>query len=168
MKRMDEVETPAVTYLRQRNIPHTLFRHAGPLTSLEQAARERNQQPEQVIRSIVFRLSENQFIMVLIAGPTQVPWKALRKHLNQSRLTMATAEELLLVTGCQPGTVNPFTLPRPIHILVDHAILDLPEVSIGSCQRGLAIMLKPNDLLNALVDFEIVNFSDGPLGGLLA
>jgi len=157
---MREIETSAINYLRDHNIPHTIFQHAGPIHSLEQAAIERNQRPEQVVRSIVFRISEDQFVMVLIAGPAQVPWKTLRRHLNQSRLTMASSEEVFQVTGCQPGTVNPFALPHPMHILVDQVILDLPEVSFGSCQRGLAILLKPDDLLNALDDFEIIDFAN--------
>jgi Cys-tRNA(Pro) deacylase len=159
MIRMNKVETPAITYLRQRGIPHTVFQHPGPVLSLEQAAQERDQQPEQVVRSLVFRLSEDQFVMVLVAGPGQVPWKALRRHFNQSRLTMATEEEVLQVTGCAPGAVNPFALPRPMHVLVDQAILDLPEVSIGACRRGIAIMIDPAALVAALTDFEIVSFT---------
>jgi Cys-tRNA(Pro)/Cys-tRNA(Cys) deacylase len=158
---MDEIETPAIAYLRQHGIPHSLFRHAGPINSLEQAAMERNQRPEQVVRSIVFRLSGDQFIMVLMAGPGQVPWKALRKHFNKSRLTMATEDEVLQVTGCLPGTVNPFALPQPMPVLVDRAILDLPEVSFGSCQRGVAILLKPDDLIDALEDYQVVDFMQG-------
>lgn len=156
---MDDIETPAIAYLRQHEIPFTVFRHAGPVQSLEQAAQERHQRPEQVIRSILFRLGQNQFVMVLIPGPDQVPWKPLRKYLRQSRVTMATEEEVLQVTGCIPGTVNPFTLQNSIRILVDRAILDLPEVSIGSCQRGLAIILTPTALLSALHEYEVVDFS---------
>ena len=61
-------------------MPHRTFQHAGPVESLEQAAQERSQRPEQVIRSIVFRLSEDTFLMVLMPGPGQVPWKALRRY----------------------------------------------------------------------------------------
>jgi Cys-tRNA(Pro) deacylase len=156
---MSSNETAAVAELRRRGAPFRLFKHAGPIHSLEQAARERSQQPEQVVRSIVFRLGEDAFLMVLMPGPAQVPWKALRRHLGQSRLTMASQEELLEATGCEPGTVNPFGLPKPMPVLVDQAVLDQSEVSLGSGERGLAILMRPADLLAALDAPEIVHFS---------
>ncbi len=158
MNLMNEVMTPAIDYLRQHQIPHTVFCHAGPVHSLEQAARERSQHPEQVVRSIVFRISHDEFVMVLMPGPRQVPWKYLRQTLNQSRLTMATEDEVLQATGCVPGTVNPFSLRKPMHILVDRSILSLSEVSFGSCQRGVAILLTPEAMLAALTDYELVDF----------
>lgn len=156
---MNNLSTPAIDELQARAIPHRIFQHTGPIESLEQAALERSQRPEQVIRSIVFRLAEDAFVMVLMAGPGQVPWKALRRFLNTSRLTMASEEELLAATGYRPGTVTPFGLPRPMRVLVDRCMLDLPEVSLGSGQRGLAILMTPTDLLAALPNKEVVDFA---------
>jgi len=156
---MNTPATPALIELQTRGIPHRLFQHNGPVDSLEQAAPEREQRPEQVVRSLVFRLSEQDFVMVLMPGPGQVPWKALRRHFNTSRLTMASEEELLAVTGYRPGTVNPFGLPQPMPVLLDRCILDLPEVSLGSGQRGLAILMTPTDLLAAIPGAEVVDFS---------
>lgn len=156
---MENQNTPAIQYLRSRGIPHTIFVHPGPVESLEQAAAERGQRSEQVIRSIVFRRNEVDFLMVLMAGPGQVPWKALRRHLQQSRLTMASEEELLHITGCRPGTVSPFGLPAQIPVLIDQRVLAQEEISLGSCQRGVAIIMKSTDLLKAIDTVEIVNFS---------
>ena len=71
--------------LEFKNIPHRIFRHSGPIHSLEQAARERGQMPDQIVRSIVFRIGKEDYIMVLVAGPDQVSWPALRKYLGLSR-----------------------------------------------------------------------------------
>ena len=51
-------ETPATRELSAREVDFRLFQHAGPVRSLEQAAAERGQQPEQVVRSILFRLAD--------------------------------------------------------------------------------------------------------------
>jgi Cys-tRNA(Pro)/Cys-tRNA(Cys) deacylase len=155
---MSAIKTPAIIYLDQRSIPYHVFQHAGQVTSLEQAAAERQQAPEQVVRSIVFRLAENEFLMVLMSGPAQVPWKSLRRYLGQSRLTSASEEELLQTTGCQPGTVSPFGLLVPMRILIDQSILDQPELSLGSGQRGVAILIQPAELLKSLDSYEIVRF----------
>ena len=67
-------QPPVAAALAALNIPHRVFRHSGPVHSLAQAAAERNQRPEQVVRSILFRLSEGRYTMVLVAGPAQVSW----------------------------------------------------------------------------------------------
>src|SRR5512135_441764 len=122
---------PASLALEAIGIPHQVFRHTGPVDSLEQAARERGQQPEQVVRSILFRLGEDQYLMALAGGPAQISWKKLRKYVGQSRLTMASEDEVLSVTGYRIGAVSPFGLKRAVRVLVDPGILKQDEVSLG-------------------------------------
>ena len=53
--------SPASKTLTELNIPHLEHVHTTEITSLEQAAAERNQDPSQVVRSIVFRLSDDEY-----------------------------------------------------------------------------------------------------------
>lgn len=162
---MDESEsndreqyTPVTWALTDKDVPYRLFRHPGPVKSLEQAARERGHRPEQVVRSILFRLAKGEYAMVLMAGPDQISWKALRSYLGQSRLTTASEEEVLTVTGYERGAVSPFGLPSPMRILVDDSLLDQEEISIGSGERGLTVILRTDDLMNALGNVEVGQF----------
>ena len=150
-------QPPASLALDAAGIPHRVFRHEGEVTSLEQAARERGQSPEQVVRSLLFRLPGGEYVLVLVAGPVQIPWKALRRSLGQSRVTMATAEEVLAVTGCHVGTVSPFGLPRPLRVLLDASVLRQHEVSMGSGAPGVGILMYRADLRRALGEVELVN-----------
>ncbi|MDH5607581.1 MAG: YbaK/EbsC family protein [Anaerolineae bacterium] len=149
------MSTPVSIALEALNIPHTQFTHAGPVESLQQAAAERNQPEEQVVRSILFRLEEGSYAMVLIGGPRQISWKALRRHFNQSRLTMATPDEVEQVTGYKIGSVSPFGLPHPLPVLVDQNLLNQPSVSIGSGVRGTAVILSTKDLMEALGQVDV-------------
>src|SRR5271157_6489052 len=137
-----ENQPPASLALDTLGIAHTVFDHSGQVNSLEQAAQERHQRLGQVVRSILFRLSGDEYLMVLVAGPKQISWKALRKHVGQSRLTMATEEEVLSVTGYRIGTVSPFGLPQPLRILIDKSVLNEDEISIGSGMRNTGIIMK--------------------------
>lgn len=154
---MTERLTPVGAELRARGIPFREFRHPGPISSLEQAAQERGQRPEQVVRSILFRLARDEYLMVLVAGPSQVDWKALRRLVGQSRLTMASAEEVREVTGYEIGAVSPFALPRPLRVLLDESVSRETEVSIGSGERGTTVILNTADLLRALGNVERVS-----------
>ena len=114
--------TPVTHALDALNVPYRVFHHPGPVESLEQAARERGQSSEQVIRSIVFRVSQEEVRDGLDRGAHQVSWSALRKHLGVSRVTMASADELKVVTGYEIGAVSPFGLPGTMRILVDKSV----------------------------------------------
>ncbi|RIK29445.1 MAG: hypothetical protein DCC55_37925 [Chloroflexi bacterium] len=149
---------PVAQALTDLGIPHRVFRHPGPVNSLEQAAAERSQQPEQVVRSILFRLGQDEYAMVLMAGPAQISWRALRKHLGQSRLTTAPEAEVLSVTGYPIGAVAPFGLPHPLRVLIDESVLAQEEISIGSGVRGTTVILQAPDLLRALPDAEVGRF----------
>jgi Cys-tRNA(Pro) deacylase len=151
--------TPVTQALDQLGIPYRFFRHPGPVHSLEQAAEERGQRPGQVVRSIVFRLAKDSFVMVLVAGPQQISWPAMRAYLGQSRLSMASEAEVLNVTGYQTGSVSPFGLPAPIRILVDHSLLAEEELSIGSGERSTTVILRRDDLLKALGKVEVGEFA---------
>jgi Cys-tRNA(Pro) deacylase len=154
-----EISTPVTRFLDERHIPYRLFQHSGPVHSIEEAARQRGERPEQIIRSILFRLSSEEFLMVLIAGPGQISWKALRVFLDQSRLTTATEEEVIRVTGYQIGAVSPFGLPQPVRTLVDESVLAEEEISIGSGQKGLAVILQKKDFIQAMGNMEVGKFA---------
>ena len=149
---------PVSIILTKMGIPHQVFVHKGPLLSLEQAAGEREQRPEQIVRSILFRVSQGKYVMVLTAGPKQINWKTLRKHLGANRISMASKEDVLRVTGYKLGAVAPFGLAQSLKILVDHSVWGQKIVSMGSGVRGTAIIIKSADLIEALGDHEIGDF----------
>lgn len=152
------MEKPPVSIaLEELGVPHRVFRHENPVHSFEQAASERGQKPEQVVRSILFRVSEDEFVMALVAGPAQVSWKILRKHFGRSRISMATEDEVLAVTGYRIGTVGPFGLTKQLKLLIDASVMLEEEVSIGSGMRNTAVILKSADLHHALKNADVVS-----------
>ena len=60
-------------------------------------------------------------------------------------MTMATKEEVQLVTGYPIGTVAPIGLPQPIRLLADINVFAHDEISFGSGKRNTAIMMKTKD-----------------------
>jgi Cys-tRNA(Pro) deacylase len=151
---------PASIALEKLNIPHRVFQHEGPVTSLEQAASDRNQRPEQVVRSILFQIRPEEFLMVLVAGPAQVDWKKLRQLAGRSRMRMATEAEVLEVTGYHIGTVSPFGLKNQVKVLIDASVLQEEEISTGSGVRNTAIILRSTDLRRVLAEAEIVSLRE--------
>jgi Cys-tRNA(Pro)/Cys-tRNA(Cys) deacylase len=154
------MENPPISIaLEALGVPHKIFRHENPVTSFEQAASDRGQHASQIVRSILFRITEDEFVMVLVAGPAQISWKILRKYLGRSRISMATEDEVLAVTGYRIGTVGPFGLPNQLKVLIDASVMREDEISIGSGMRNTAIILKSVDLHHALLNSDVVSLT---------
>jgi Cys-tRNA(Pro) deacylase len=150
-------QPPASIALEKMNMPHQVFRHDRPVMSFEQAASDRNQRPEQIVRSILFQVRPGEFVMVLMAGRDQVDWRKLRQLVKRSRVRMATEEEVLQVTGYRIGTVSPFGLKTQVRMMIDASVLREEEISMGSGIRNMAIIMKSADLRRALSNSEIVS-----------
>ncbi len=75
-----------------------------------------------------------------------------------SRISMASEDEVLEVTGYAVGTVTPLGLAHPLEILADLSIFTPEEVSLGSGKRGAAIIIKSADLKRALGKIEVGQF----------
>jgi len=153
-------QPPASIALENLNIPHRVFIHETPVTSLEQAAADRNQRPEQIVRSILFQVRPEEFLMVLMAGRAQVDWRKLRQLVKRSRIRMATENEVLEVTGYRVGTVSPFGLKNQVRVLIDASVLKEEQISIGSGVRNMAIILKSLELQRALGGAEVVSIGE--------
>ena len=155
-----DITPPASIVLTQLGIPHRVFLHEKPVSSFEQAASDRNQRPEQIVRSILFQIRPDEFLMVLMAGPAQIDWKSLRQLVKRSRVRMATEEEVLEVTGYRVGTVSPFGLKNQVQVLIDASVLKEEEISIGSGIRNMAIIMKSADVRRALGNAEVVSLME--------
>lgn len=117
------------------------------------------------MRSLLFRIPNDIFVMVLAAGPAQVSWPALRAYLGVTRMTTATRQEVVEQTGYESGAVSPFGLPgqagdlgKEIRILADEGVFREQEVSIGSGVRFTTVILQSTDLRAALGQVETGKF----------
>jgi prolyl-tRNA editing enzyme YbaK/EbsC (Cys-tRNA(Pro) deacylase) len=74
-------------------------------------------------------------------------------------MTTATSDEVEEVTGFETGAVSPFGLPNPLRLLADRKILDHDEISIGAGIRNAGVIMKRQDLVDAL-PLELGDFKD--------
>jgi Cys-tRNA(Pro)/Cys-tRNA(Cys) deacylase len=155
----NQPSTPVTRHLEKLGISYQLYIHNTIPDSLEKAAKERGQRPEQVVRSILFKLSMDQYLMALIAGPSQISWPLLRKNTNRSRLTLADKEEVIRVTGYPLGAVSPFGLSLDLPLVADAHIFQEEVISIGSGVRGLAIIMPAVGLLQAFPEMKVLNLT---------
>ena len=129
-------------------LPHTVVRH-GPVRSLEEAAAARGVPPSAVVKTLVVRRGEGDYLFVLVPGDRQISWPKLRALLGVSRMSMPPADEALAATGYARGTITPFGSTTAWPVVADAAIVG-QEITLGGGADGVGVKLLADDAIAAL------------------
>ncbi|HSE07771.1 MAG TPA: YbaK/EbsC family protein [Nocardioidaceae bacterium] len=128
-------------------ISYTVKRH-GPVRSLEEAAAARGVTPAAVVKTIVVRLTDEDFRFVLVPGDREIAWPKLRALLGVSRLSMPDAETARKVTGYERGTITPLGSTTAWPVVADEHMTG--TVSVGGGAHGVALQVEASELVTAL------------------
>jgi Cys-tRNA(Pro) deacylase len=103
-----------------------------------------------LLRTIVVRRGEDEYVFVLVPGGRRFDWPKVRAHLGVKRLSLPDAAEALAVTGYERGAITPFGATRAWPVIVDASVVGLDRVAIGGGAHGVNLHLAPGDLIAAL------------------
>jgi len=151
----DAVQTKATTALDAAGVEYELV-VTEPASSAEESAEWQGIGLHQLLRTIVVRRGEDDYLFVLVPGGRRFDWPKLRAHLGVSRLSLPDADEARDVTGYERGTITPFGASRAWPVIADSSIGELDKVAIGGGQRGVNVHLRPAVLISA-TNAEVVD-----------
>ena len=140
--------TPALEAADRLGIAYRVIRH-GPVRSLAEAAAARGVSPADVIKTLVVRRGDDDFLFVLVPGDRTISWPKLRALLGVSRLSMPDADLAKQVTGYERGTITPFGSVRPWPVIVDERVSGR-QVTLGAGDHGVAIAVAADEMVTAL------------------
>lgn len=143
-----EGEARAAAALRVAGIPHAITRH-DPVRSLAEAAAARGVTPADVVKTIVVRRADDDYLFVLVPGDRTISWPKLRAVLGVNRLSMPDAATAKDVTGYERGTITPFGSLHAWPVVSDERVAGR-TVSIGGGAHGVAATVSGDDLVRAL------------------
>src|SRR5690349_11058432 len=116
-----EGEARAAAALAAAQIEHTITRH-GRVGSLEEAAAARGVEPRDIIKTLVVRRAEDDFLFVLVPGGREISWPKLRALLGVNRMSMPDAAVAKQVTGYERGTITPFGSTTTLPVVADATV----------------------------------------------
>jgi Cys-tRNA(Pro) deacylase len=148
--------SPALQDPRLESVEHRVVRH-GPVRSLEEAAAARGVTPTQVIKTLVVRRGDDDYLFVLVPGDRTISWPKLRRHLGVNRISMPDADEAFAVTGYVRGTITPLGAIRTWPVIADSTLSG--EVSLGGGAHGVSIAVDANELIDVL-EAEIADVTE--------
>lgn len=144
---MTHPDTPALRALADIGIDHEVRRH-GRVSSLEEAAAARGVDPDRLIKTLVVRRAEDDYLLVLVPGKRVISWPKLRTLLGVNRISMSDATEALDVTGYERGTITPFGTKTALPVIADERVVG-KQVSIGGGAHGVGVLLDGDALIEA-------------------
>lgn len=155
------VMSPAITAIQAAGVPHRVVEteRAG---SAEESAALQGIELGALLRTIVVRRGDDDYVFVLVPAGRRFDWPKLRAHLGVRRLTLPDADEARDVTGYERYTITPFGSSRAWPVILDASATDLEQVSVGGGASGVNLHLTPGDLVRHL-GADVVDVSlEGP------
>lgn len=141
-------ETRAMAALEELGIDYRVTRH-GPVRSLEEAAAARGIAPRDLVKTIVVRRGDDDYVFVLVPGDREFSWPKLRALLGVSRLSMPDAATAKAVTGYERGTITPFGSTTAWPVIADIAVVGR-TISMGGGAHGLGVTVSADDVIATL------------------
>lgn len=133
--------------LEASGIAFTITAH-GPVRSLDEAAAARGMTPSAIVKTLVVRRGDDDYLLVLVPGDRQISWPKLRALLGVARLSMPDAAGAQDATGYERGTITPFGSTTAWPVIADQRVAGV--VSIGAGAHGVAATLDAADLVRVL------------------
>jgi Cys-tRNA(Pro)/Cys-tRNA(Cys) deacylase len=143
-----DAPNPALDALLAAGVAHRVIRH-GPVRSLAEAAAARGVEPADVVKTLVVRRADDDFLFVLVPGDRAISWPKLRALLGVSRLSMPGAELAKQATGYERGTITPFGSSRSWPVIADVRLRGR-AITLGAGEHGLAVAVDADEVLRVL------------------
>lgn len=148
-------EAPGVVAARSLGICIRII-HPGHVTSVGEAATACGVGVEDIVKTLVVRRAEDDFLLALIPGSRTLSWKKVRTLLGVNRISLPDADTARQITGYERGTITPLGLDLPV--LADARIVGR-TITLGTGQRGTVVAV-PADAVISAYQATIADLSD--------
>lgn len=146
--------------LQALGLPHEIVRY-GRVGSLAEAASALGVEPRDIVKTLVVRRGEGDFLFVLVPGDREISWPKLRALLGVSRLSMPDKDVAREATGYERGTITPFGSSTAWPVIADASLVGDPQrrVSFGAGVHGAGAVV-PAELALERLDAQIAGVTE--------
>ena len=148
----DPAQTPeaprALAALDASGVAHRVVTY-GHVANVAEAAAARGIEVRDVVKTLVVRRADDDYVFVLVPGDRSISWPKLRTLLGVSRLSMPDADTAFTATGYRRGTITPFGSTTVWPVIADEVIVGR-QISLAAGAHGTAVILAADDAIAAL------------------
>ena len=125
--------------LKSSGVPYTVLRHAPVFTS-EEAAAVRGTPLASGAKALVVKAGE-RFVMLILPADRKLDSKQARANLGVKSVRFASKEEVLELTGLQPGSIPPFGSLFQLPTISDPALADNPSINFNAGDHAISVQM---------------------------
>lgn len=118
--------------------------------SAESVAKKVGLPAEQVFKTLCVRADDRAVLLAVIPGNFELDLKKLARAADKRAITPVPLKELTELTGYIRGGVTALACKKPYPVVLDEAASLFDEITVSAGQRGLQILLAPNDYARAV------------------
>lgn len=143
------MKTNAVRLLDAEGVPYSLKSYEVDPDDLaaETVAAKIGMPTEQVFKTLVARGDRNGVCFAVIPGNGELDLKALAKATGDRKIELVPLKEVQPLTGYVRGGVTVMGAKKAFPVIVEETIILFDAISVSAGQRGLQIVLAPEDYL---------------------
>ena len=120
-----------------------------PAASLPEAAALLGITPAEVVKSLVVRRRDGEYLFVLVPGDRQISWPKLRAAVGVNKLSLPSPDLALEATGYERGTITPLGSTVAWPVFADERVRGR-RISMGAGRHGVNLFVAADPLLAAL------------------
>ncbi|MDY7083762.1 MAG: YbaK/EbsC family protein [Actinomycetota bacterium] len=139
---------PAEAAALSHGLRPTMLTH-GPAGSVAEAAEAQGVEIRDLVKTLVVRRADDDYVFVLVPGDRSISWPKLRALLGVNRLSMPDAATAKAATGYERGTITPFGSARPWPVIADSRTRGR-TINLGAGVRGVGLQLPADEAVTAL------------------
>jgi len=115
----------------------------------ETVARKINMPVEQVFKTLLCRVDQQDIAFAVLSVADELDFKKLASAVGGRRAELVPIKEVQPLTGYIRGGVTVFASKKPYPVYADESIELFDVISVSAGTRGMQIVLRPADYLRA-------------------
>ncbi len=116
--------------------------------SLDEAAGQMNLPTSSVIKTLVVKRHDGDFLFALVPGDRQISWAKLRAVVGVNKLQLPQASVALEATGYERGTIVPLGSTTAWPVYADSRVSG--RIALGAGEHGLSALVDAAQLIAGL------------------
>jgi Cys-tRNA(Pro)/Cys-tRNA(Cys) deacylase len=144
------MKTNAARILESLAIPYTLQEYEVDPDDLSAIAiaRKISLPVEQVFKTLLTTTGPDQYAFAVIPGDAELDFKKLARAAGARKAEMVSLKDVQPLTGYIRGGVTVFGAKKDFPVFADETIELFDFISVSAGQRGVQILLAPQDYLS--------------------
>ncbi|MFC4244397.1 aminoacyl-tRNA deacylase [Gryllotalpicola reticulitermitis] len=116
--------------------------------SLAEAAALLGLEPAGIVKTLVVKRHDGDFLFALVPGGRKISWPKLRALVGVNKLQLPAPEVALGATGYERGTITPLGSAREWPVYADETIVGR-EIALGAGEHGYSAFVSADALVSA-------------------